>query len=112
MDLSYIKHLLGMHIPSRKPFLYIPGLLSLALLTSLCLWYLYHQKVFHRYYALELVYPDSSYAKWLPARQYIDINLSGNAKETKKNLALAQSVMHQMVLRKDTLKGIHILFSD
>jgi hypothetical protein len=48
----------------------------------------------------------------IPQRDYQTIKLTDNPQEDKTKLALFQSQLRQLLLRKDTLHGLHLLFED
>lgn len=99
----------------KKRLYYLPGLISLVLLPTLCIWNLDKQKAFDVPRVMEitwwnkieelpfLVHPDI---------EFIDINITGDDKQDKIKLDLAQLDVRQIVATKDTTKGVHFHFDD
>lgn len=107
---------------THKKLFYTSGLISLLLLPILCVLYLQKTKVFERLYAIELnTWTPALSECWIrggydyyihPHRNYININLTGNEKEDKTKLDFIQLQMRDLLKNKDTVSGIHIVFSN
>jgi hypothetical protein len=109
------------HKPHKKLY-YTSGLISLLLLPILCVLYLQKTKVFEPEYVIELNMwtPDMSDG-WIrggynyyihPQRNYINIDLTGNEKEDRTKLDFVQLQMRDLLKKKDTVSGIHIVFDN
>ena len=104
----------------RKPLFYVPGLLSLVLLPTLCIWFLYEHHSLSRWYVKKLDawdpkgyersegnLPETSH----PERRYIDISFSGNDIEDIAKLDHVRKEIRKLVASNDTGTGVHINFA-
>jgi hypothetical protein len=100
----------------KKMRIYVPGLLSLLLLFPLLLYKLSHWGIFDREHAMEVTWYspaiDNLYIqKFPPSKNYIDINLTGNATDEVK-IEYAKVLLVKMVSLLDTTMRVHIIFAD
>jgi hypothetical protein len=103
----------------RKWLFYTPGLVSLIFFPMLCFFYFNNHHVFD-IRVREVVFcnpelyksnPDI-YVENYPKREYVDINLTGDDREDKIKLNYAQLKIRELVLSKDSIKGVHFHFDD
>ena len=108
--------------PNSSKLIYYPaGLISLIFLPILCIWYLYQNKAFEKFVALEItwwapnlqlynphIYPRENH----PNKYYMEINLTGNDLEDKEKLEDAQLKIRNLVRTQDTSTVIHFHFND
>jgi hypothetical protein len=110
-----------MKTPRHKIY-YTGGLISLILLPVLCIIYIKKVKPETKFNVIEINWwtPNwnrlDTYNRYPfevhPPRQFLDIILTGNDKEDKTKLDFAQLEIRRLLLLKDTIRGIHFLFTD
>jgi hypothetical protein len=100
--------------PNRRPILYVPGLLSLALLLPLCWKTINEANLFKKYRTMEVVWYDDKMQKEhpLPARNYTDIRLNGDATADAIKLDYSKILIREMISVGDTINAVRIHFAD
>ncbi|MGC4041736.1 MAG: hypothetical protein QM710_13355 [Flavobacterium sp.] len=100
----------------RKLF-YVPGMISLLLIPSFCLWHFYTQKAFNVERAMDLGLPDKAmveeYEAYFPKifkRHYDEFTFNGSLETDKKELSRFQNLLKQRNAIKDTVGGIRLRF--
>ncbi|MBK0401516.1 hypothetical protein I5M27_00885 [Adhaeribacter sp. BT258] len=107
----------------RYRFFYPAGLISLVLLPVLGYIYLDQKGAFHQEYIIEVTLwnpPDTPPDQFnenpefnvSPAsiRKFKTILLNGNQLEDEHKLQQAQKEIHQLMINKDTISGIHLIY--
>lgn len=97
--------------------IYVPGLLSLLLLVPLLLYKLSHWGIFDKEYVMEVTWHSPAIEnlyvqKFPPSKDYVDINLTGNALTDKVKIDYVKVLLDEMVTLFDTTRGVHIIFAD
>ncbi len=104
----------------RRKLFFPVGLLSLAFLPALCMWYLNNRNVFDDFRVIEIVWWSENMYKYSiykppykihPSRTFVDINLTGNDDEDKIKLDFAQLEIRELMSTQDTLTGVHFHFN-
>jgi hypothetical protein len=102
----------------RYRFFYPAGLISLVLLPLLGYFYLDQKGAFRQEYNIEVNFWNPEQFKDIPefnvspesVRNFRTILLNGNKLEDELKLQQAQKEIHQLMINKDTLNGIHLLY--
>lgn len=105
----------------RKRLFYPAGLISLILLPTLCIFYLYKHKAFEKPRAIEINWWAEEWGKFsmeeysfkiYPKRNFIDINITSNNLENKIKLDFARLEIRNLISTQDTTKGVHFHFDE
>lgn len=106
----------------RKPIIYPPGIISLALLPIFCLIYLNEQKAFAPRNMMTIAVwspewqqalPKKFQHKFPPERKYLHINLDGkNEADDKIRLDFARLQIREMLKSRDTIGGVDFHFGN
>lgn len=99
---------------------YTGGLISLILLPFLCITFIYKSNSFKKYYAFDIIrYRDEWFknnpelkVEFPPKRNFKIIELSGNEIKAKLQLDEVKLTIRNLILRKDSLNGIIVRFTD
>ena len=106
----------------RRRMCYTPGMISLALLALLFIGLLLRYHKIQKYHVLEVnMFPDptrkhqGSFKRLhfeIPRRNYRIIALTGDPRADRAKLDTFQLQLRGLLLRKDTVNGLHLLFED
>lgn len=105
----------------RKRFFYPAGLISLILLPTLCIFYLYKHKAFEKSGVIEINWWTEEWGKRsmeeysyriYPQRNFIDINITDNALENKIKFDFARLEIRKLIATQDTTIGVHFHFNE
>lgn len=98
----------------KRRFYYPVGLVSLIMLPTLCIWYLYSHKAFKKSRAIEVNWWSNDWEKYntFPKRNYSVINITSNDRNDKIKLDSAQFEIRKLIISKDTTKGIRFVFEN
>jgi hypothetical protein len=101
----------------KKMKIYVPGLLSLLLLFPLVLYKLSHRGIFDKEHVIDVAWyspaiEDPYVQKFPLSKDYININLTGNALTDRVKIEYVKVLVHEMLTLFDTTRGVHIIFAD
>ena len=105
----------------RKRLFYTAGLISLILLPTLCIFYLYKHKAFEKQRVIEVNWWTEEWGKRsmeeysfkiYPKRNFIEINITGNDLENKVKLDFARLQIRKLISTQDTTQGVHFHFNE
>ncbi len=106
---------------AKKRKVFFPtGIISLIFLPLFCLVYFYYHHSFQKYSVLELNYLGSKslrkmnprFRPVLPQREFHRIELTGDTQVDRVKLDYVQVYIREIVARKDTVHGIHLVLKD
>jgi hypothetical protein len=96
----------------RRKLLFVPGLISLALLLPSLLWWLTRVEALEKKYVLNAVWHETDYGTltndFIPVMEFETIWLDGNAKSDDRQLVIIKRLANELNFRKDSLHGIHV----
>jgi len=99
-----------------KRIYYVPGLVSLVLLTLMLLVYIQNKGGFKRYSIVLVDYfiPQFGFAPEgnvdYPKRDYSTLVIGNDIRENNRNVQVIQDKIEKMILEQDSISGINILF--
>jgi hypothetical protein len=101
----------------KKKHYYPIGLISLILLPTFCIWYLYNCKAFKKTRVMEINWGSNFKNELIPfdvhpEREFVDFHITGNDKANKIILDSSQIEIRKLISTKDSTKGVHFIFNN